>query len=261
MTTPAEAKYWRFIQAAGGWDAFQHVLECLQGVAKRHKVSIANVACRYMLDLPAVGAVIMGARDGAKENIQDNLRTFRVSLTRKNRSDIEHALTRLNPLPGDCGDEYRRPPFLTATGDPGPRFADFPRPYETKRGADRRSMVLTGTAWEETAGFCRAVRQGRRVWISGTTATHRSRLIGGTDPEAQAHFAVDKIAGALQSLGSSLEDVIRTRVYIRDPSTWEAVARVHGERFGHILPATTMIQAGLIGDANLVEIEAEAVVP
>ncbi len=89
----------------------------------------------------------------------------------------------------------------------------------------------------------------------------RSRVIGGTDPEAQAHFVIDKIEGTLKSIGASLEDVIRTRVYIRDASIWEAVARVHGERFGHILPATTMIQAGLIGDANLVEIEAEAVVP
>ena len=181
-----------------------------------------------------------------------------MSLTRKNRSDIENALTRLDPIPGDCGDEYRRAPFLTATGDAGGHFGDHPRPYETERGRDRRSMVLTGTAWEETAGFSRAVRRGDHVWISGTTATHRSRVIGGTDPEAQAHFAIDKIEGALKSLGSNLEDVVRTRVYVRDASMWEAVARVHGERFGHILPATTMIQAGLIGDAYLVEIEAEA---
>ena len=260
LTTPAEAKYWRFIQAAGGWDPFQHVLECLAAVAKKHKVSIANVACRYMLDLPAVGAIITGARVGVEEHVQDNLRIFRMSLTKRNRSDIENALTRLDPLPGNCGDEYRRAPFLTATGDPGRNFGPHPRPYETKRGRDRRSMVHTGTAWEETAGFSRAVRRGDYVWISGTTATHRSRVVGGTDPEAQAHFAIDKIEGVLRSIGGSLEDVVRTRVYIRDVSIWEAVARVHGERFGHILPATTMIQAGLIGDSSLVEIEAEALV-
>ncbi len=260
LTTSAEAKYWRFIQAAGGWDAFQHVLECLAGVANRHKVSIANIACRYMLDLPAVGAVIIGARVGGKECIQDDLKTFRVSLTRKNRSDIEYALTRLDALPGDCGDEGRRAPYLTATGDPGRHSGPHPRPYETKRGLDRRSMVLTGTAWEETAGFSRAVRRGDRVWVSGATATHRSRVVGGNDPEAQAHFAIDKIEGALKSIGSCLEDVVSTRVYIRDTSMWESVARVHGERFGHILPATTMVQAGLIGGAYLVEIEAEAVV-
>jgi len=227
-------------------------------LAKKHQVSIANIACRYMLDLPAVGAIILGARVGEEEHIQDNLRIFQFSLTRKNRSDIEYALTRLNPLAGDCGDEYRKPPFLTATGEAGRNFSTFPRPYVTKRGPDRRALVLTGTAWEETAGFSRAVRKGQYVWISGTTATHRSRLIGGTDPEAQAHFVIDKIEGTLRAIGAKLEDVVRTRVYIRDTSIWEAVARVHGERFGHILPANTMIQAGLIGDDCLVEIEAEA---
>ena len=260
LTTRSEAKYWRFIQAAGGWEAFQHILECLAGVAKKRKVSIANVACRYMLDLPAVGTVIIGARIGEREHIQDNLRVFGFSLTKKDRSDIEYAVTRLDPLPGDCGDEYRKAPFLTATGDPGRNLDAFPRPYETRRSRNRRALVLTGTAWEETAGFSRAVRHRDHVWISGTTATHRSRLIGGTDPEAQAHFAIDKIEGALQSVGACLEDVVRTRVYIRDTSMWEAVARVHGERFGHILPANTMIQSGLIGDEYLVEIEAEATV-
>ena len=169
-------------------------------------------------------------------------------------------MTRLESLPGDCGDEYRKPPFLTVSGDADRDIEAFPRPYATKRGADRRSLVLTGTAWEETAGFSRAVRAHSDVWISGTTATHRSRVIGGTDPEAQAHFAIDKIEGALKSLGGKLEDVVRTRVYIRDASMWKAVARVHGERFGHIRPANTMIQAGLIGDEYLVGIEAEATV-
>lgn len=258
LTTWSEAKYWRYIRAAGGWDAFQHILECLGGVAKRHNASIANIACRYMLDLPAVGAVIIGARVGEEDYIRDNLRVFQLSLTRKNRSDIEYALTRLEPLAGDCGDEYRKAPFLTETGEAGRDFDTFPRPYKTKRGPDRRAMVLTGTAWEETSGFSRAVRQGHYVWVSGTTASHRSRVIGGTDPEAQAHFAIDKIDGALQALGANLEDVVRTRVYIRDTSIWEAVARVHGERFGHILPANTMIRADLIGDDYLVEIEAEA---
>ena len=83
MTTWSEAKYWRLIEAAGGWDAFQHILQCLDGVAKKRKVSIANVACRYMLDLPAVGAIIIGARVGEKEHIQDNLKVFGLSLTKR----------------------------------------------------------------------------------------------------------------------------------------------------------------------------------
>ena len=75
------------------------------------------------------------------------------------------------------------------------------------------------------------------------------------------HFAIDKIEGALQSLGGRLEDVVRTRVFVRHLRDWETVARVHGERFGKILPANTLVQAGLVGDEYLVEIEAEAVVP
>jgi aryl-alcohol dehydrogenase-like predicted oxidoreductase/enamine deaminase RidA (YjgF/YER057c/UK114 family) len=260
LTTWSHAKYWHVVEAAGGWDGFQHVLQCLDGIAKKRKVSIANVACRYLLDQPAVGAVIVGARVGEEEYIQDNLRVFGLSLTKKDRSDIEYAMTRLEPLPGDCGDEYRKPPFLTASGEADRDIDSFPRPYATKRGADRRSMVLTGTAWEETAGFSRAVRSHGDVWVSGTTATHRSRVVGGTDPEAQAHFAIDKIEGALKSLGANLTDVVRTRVFIRDASMWKAVARVHGERFGHIQPANTMIQASPVGDEYLVAIEAEAYV-
>jgi enamine deaminase RidA (YjgF/YER057c/UK114 family) len=74
------------------------------------------------------------------------------------------------------------------------------------------------------------------------------------------HFVIDKIEGALQSLGSRLEDVVRTRVYVRDIADWEAVARVHGERFGEIQPANTLVEAGLVGDGYLVEMEVDAVV-
>jgi enamine deaminase RidA (YjgF/YER057c/UK114 family) len=94
--------------------------------------------------------------------------------------------------------------------------------------------------------------------VSGTTSTHRDRAIGGADAAAQLHFVIDKIEGALQSLGGRLEDVVRTRVYVRNLSDWEAVARVHGMRFRDILPANTLIQAGLVGDEYLVEMEAEA---
>jgi enamine deaminase RidA (YjgF/YER057c/UK114 family) len=107
------------------------------------------------------------------------------------------------------------------------------------------------------AGFSRASRQGSRVHVSGTTATHGSLAIGGSDPAAQTHFAIDKIEGALRSLGARLEDVVRTRVFVRRLDDWEAVARAHGERFGHIQPANTLVSAGLVGDEYLVEVEAE----
>jgi enamine deaminase RidA (YjgF/YER057c/UK114 family) len=102
------------------------------------------------------------------------------------------------------------------------------------------------------------VRYGRRISVSGTTATHGSRLIGGHDPAAQTHFVIDKIEGALQSLGGSLKDVVRTRVFVKNIADWEAVARVHGARFGQIMPANTLVGAPLVGDDYLVEMEAEA---
>ena len=77
--------------------------------------------------------------------------------------------------------------------------------------------------------------------------------------QAQADFIIDKIEGALQSLGGSLENVVRVRIYIRDIEDWEAVSRVHGRRFGHIKPANTLVRADLVGDDYLVEMEAEAV--
>jgi enamine deaminase RidA (YjgF/YER057c/UK114 family) len=110
------------------------------------------------------------------------------------------------------------------------------------------------------AGFGRAVRVGNRIVVSGTTAAHRGTAISPADPVAQTHFVIDKIAGALRSLGARLDDVVRTRLFVRDPTHWEAVARVHGERFADIMPANTLVQAGLVGDEFLVEMEAEAIV-
>jgi enamine deaminase RidA (YjgF/YER057c/UK114 family) len=85
-------------------------------------------------------------------------------------------------------------------------------------------------------------------------------LVGGTDPAAQTHFIIDKIEGAIQSLGGKLEDVVRTRIFVKDISQWEAIARAHGNRFASILPANTMVQAELVGNEYLVEIEADAIV-
>jgi aryl-alcohol dehydrogenase-like predicted oxidoreductase/enamine deaminase RidA (YjgF/YER057c/UK114 family) len=253
-------KYRRFIDAAGGWDVFQDLLRTVDRVAQKHGVSVANVACRYILEEPAVGGIIVGARLGEREHIEDNLRLFQFTLDEASRAEIAEALARFQPIPGDCGDEYRKPPFLTAAGDLSHHVDSFPTPYRTIEGPDGRSRVLSGTPWEEMAGFSRAMRIGDRILVSGTTATHRDRPIGGTDPAAQAHFVIDKIEGALQSLGAQLKDVVRTRVYIQNSGDWEPVARVHGERFRDILPANTLVQAKIIGDEYLVEMEAEAVV-
>jgi aryl-alcohol dehydrogenase-like predicted oxidoreductase/enamine deaminase RidA (YjgF/YER057c/UK114 family) len=256
--TWSQMKYGRFMRVAGGWEALQRVLRAADGVARRHGVSIANVASRYILEQPAVAGVIIGARPGEREHIADNLRVFSFSLSGEDRAELEAALATLNPIPGDCGDEYRKPPFLTASGDLSHHVESFPAPYAVEPRAGGRVLCLSGTTWESLAGFSRATRLGNRVHVSGTTATHGNRVMGGTDPAAQTHFSIDKIEGALQSLGAKLENVVRTRIFVRRLDDWEPVARAHGQRFGHIQPANTLVSASLVGDEYLVEIEAEA---
>lgn len=126
---------------------------------------------------------------------------------------------------------------------------------------DDRRRVDSGTKWEALAGYCRAIRVGDRILVSGTTATNeKGELVGSDDPAAQARFVFDKIERAIVELGGSLTDVVRTRVFVAEISHWERVARVHGERFGAIRPVNTLVQAQLVGPEYLVEIEAEAVV-
>jgi len=123
-----------------------------------------------------------------------------------------------------------------------------------------RDAVDSGTVWEALAGYARAVRIGERILVSGTTATGPDGLVGGDDPAAQTRFILDKIEAAIEQLGGTLRDVVRTRVYLSDVNHWEPVARVHGERFGAIRPANTLVEARLVGAEYLVEIEAEAII-
>lgn len=269
LETWSQMKYARFVEAAGGWEPFQALLGAVNAVAQKRGVSMANVACRYILEQPAVGGIIVGARLGVSNYIVDTLGLFRWELDDDDHATLAEALARLTPIPGDSGDEYRRAPFLTASGDLSHHFASFPKPYPVRaagggsgdaKAGPGRQHVLTGTIWEDLAGFSRAVRTGDRIMVSGTTATHGDRVIGGRDPAAQMHFIIDKIEGAIQSLGGTLQDVIRTRVYIRNEADWEPVSRAHGQRFGDIQPANTLVRADPIGDEYLVEMEAEAVV-
>jgi enamine deaminase RidA (YjgF/YER057c/UK114 family) len=124
----------------------------------------------------------------------------------------------------------------------------------------KRASVDSGTHWETLAGYVRAVRIGERILVSGTTATGPDGAVGAGDVAAQARYIVDKIEAAIVQLGGRLRDVVRTRVYVRNIADWEIVARVHGERFGGIRPANTLVQAALVGEEYLVEIEAEAVI-
>ncbi len=259
LATWSHMKYKRYIDEAGGWPAFQQLLQALRKIADQHDVSIANIASRYILEQPTVGGVIIGARLGENEHIRDNLKLLNFEIGDDSGATLQSAIDKMVTIPGDCGDEYRKPPYLTASGDLNHHLDSLPLPYPTQTGTDGRTQALSGTQWEDIAGFSRAVRIGDRILVSGTTATHGDRIIGAGNPQAQADFIIDKIEGALQSLGGSLENVVRTRIYVPDIEAWEVVSRVHERRFGHIKPANTLVTAELVGDDYLVEMEAEAV--
>jgi aryl-alcohol dehydrogenase-like predicted oxidoreductase/enamine deaminase RidA (YjgF/YER057c/UK114 family) len=259
----SKMKYLRFVDAIGGWDVLQGVLAALAGIARKHAVSVANVATRWVLEQPAVGAIIVGARLGEREHRADNLRVCAFELDDRDREAIDRALARAQRIPGDCGDEYRRPPFLTASGDLSHHLGSLPKVYKAV-AMDRRPdrlRVDTGSLWEPVCGYSRAVRVGNRILVSGTTATHGAgEVICPGDVAGQTVYILDKIAASISALGGSLEDVIRTRIYLRDAQQWEAASRVHGRFFRHIRPANTLIEtSALVGDYE-VEIEAEAVV-
>jgi enamine deaminase RidA (YjgF/YER057c/UK114 family) len=125
----------------------------------------------------------------------------------------------------------------------------------------KRQQISSGTPWEAMAGYSRAVRVGDRVFVSGTTASDADGALQHPgDPAGQTRYILQKIARALAEAGASLEDVVRTRVFVSDIAHWEPVARAHGEVFGAIRPANTLVRAELITPGMLVEIEADAII-
>ena len=123
----------------------------------------------------------------------------------------------------------------------------------------RRFNISSGAKWEDIVGYSRAVRVGNIVEVAGTAAAEGDKIIGDT-PYQQTRFILSKIENALRKAGASLEDVVRTRIFVTDISQWKEVGRAHEEYFGQIKPVTTMIEVkALIHPDLLVEIEASAV--
>jgi enamine deaminase RidA (YjgF/YER057c/UK114 family) len=175
---------------------------------------------------------------------------------------LDTALAAAAPVPGDCGDEYRHPPFLTASGDLTHHLESMPKVYAAEQvpGRPGRWRVDSASVWEPIAGYSRAVRVGTQALVSGTTATHgKGAVVCEGDAEGQAVYILDKIAASLDALGASLDDVVRTRVYLADADDCEAVSRVHGRYFGAVRPANTLLEIGRLVGAYKVEIDAEAI--
>jgi len=124
-----------------------------------------------------------------------------------------------------------------------------------------RMKVATGTEWEPIVGYSRAIRVGPHVYVSGTTATGPGSRLVGSNAYDQTRQCLTNIVTALERAGARIEDVVRTRIYVVDIEEWREVGRAHGEVFGDIRPASSMVEVSrLVTPDMLVEIEAEAIV-
>lgn len=119
--------------------------------------------------------------------------------------------------------------------------------------------VSSGAPWESVVGYSRAVAAGDHVYVTGCTSQMQGKVLHVGDPYAQTRQAIRNIESALVELGAGLQDVVRTRIYVTDISCWEEYGRGHGDAFGAVMPATTMVEVSRLIDPDmLVEVEAVA---
>jgi len=125
----------------------------------------------------------------------------------------------------------------------------------------KRINIPAGTIWEDIVGYSRAVKVGNIIEVSGTAAVDNGKIVGKGDAYTQTKFILEKIKKTLESLGSGMKDVVRTRIYVTDISKWEEIGKAHGEFFKNIKPATAMVEVkSLIDPDMIVEIEATAII-
>ena len=259
----SKMKYKRFIDATGGWDAYQCILNAAKQIADKHGVSLSNVASRWVLDHNHIAGIIIGIRPGENDHRQDNAKLFGFSLDADDHALLNSAFSETSHIPGDCGDEYRKAPFLTASGDLSHHLVAISSAYNNDTLPNRPGVrrAYSGSKWEDIAGYCRARRIGDRILVSGTTATAGADfVVAKGDAAAQTTFILDKIIGVVNSLGGAVEDVARTRIFLKDIEDAEAVSRAHGRVFGDLKPVNTLLAIHDLAGDYLVEIEAEAIV-
>jgi len=124
-----------------------------------------------------------------------------------------------------------------------------------------RKNISSGAKWEDIVGYSRAVRIGNIVEVAGTTAADKGTVVHVDDPYQQTIYILEIIKAALEEAGSSLQDVVRTRMFVTNIADWQAIGKAHGEYFGSIKPVTTLVEvSNLVDDRMLVEIEATAII-